>query len=84
MQSYITERIKIPTFSKNKHLHKIIEVPSPNENTTTLIAYFKDTDDVCTIGSILEIVTINNKISHINQIYDGTNPFMKETTMVNE
>ncbi|QWH42363.1 hypothetical protein EXW53_12015 [Bacillus mycoides] len=84
MQSYITAGIKIPTFLKEKHLHDIIEVPSPKEDTTILIAYFKDTDDVSTIGFILEIVTKNNKISHINQIYDGTNPFMKEATIVKE
>ncbi|QWG33630.1 hypothetical protein E0M25_20130 [Bacillus mycoides] len=84
MHSYVTEGLKIPTFQKEKHLHKILEVPSPKEDTTILIAYFKDTSDVCTIGFILEIVTKNNKISHINQIYDGTNPFMKEATIVKE
>ncbi|MGF2712657.1 hypothetical protein ACQUY5_10055 [Bacillus cereus] len=84
MHSYVTEGLKIPTFQKEKHLHKIIEVPSPKEDTTILIAYFKDTSDVSTIGFILEIVTKNNKISQINQIYDGTNPFMKEATIVKE
>ncbi|MDM5438842.1 hypothetical protein QUG02_12040 [Bacillus hominis] len=84
MQSYVTEGIKLTTFPKDKHLHEIVEVPSPKEDTTILIAYVKDTNDVFTIGSILEIVTKKNKISRINQIYDGTNPFMKEATIVKE
>ncbi|MBT2577909.1 hypothetical protein J7E43_10865 [Bacillus sp. ISL-8] len=84
MQSYITEGIELPTFHTDKHIHEIKIVPSPKEDTTILISYFKDTDDVSTIGFILEIVTKNNKISQINQIYDGTNPFMKEATIVKE
>ncbi|MFD6510500.1 hypothetical protein [Bacillus sp. NPDC060175] len=84
MQSYVTEGIKLPAFQKDKHFHEIVEVPSPKEDTTILITYVKDTNNVFTIGSILEIVTKNNKISQINQIYDGTNPFMKEATIVKE
>ncbi|MES5894152.1 MULTISPECIES: hypothetical protein [Bacillus cereus group] len=84
MQSYVTEGIKLPTFPKDKPIHEIKVVPSPKEDTTILISYFKDTDDVSTIGFILEIVTKSNKISRINQIYNGTNPFMKEATIVKE
>ncbi|QWU45179.1 hypothetical protein [Bacillus sp. NP247] len=84
MQSYVTEGIKLPTFPKDKHFHEIVEIQSPKEDTIILIAYFKDISDVCTIGSILEIVTKDNKISQINQIYNGTNPFMKEATIVKE
>ncbi|MFK4291499.1 hypothetical protein [Bacillus sp. RC250] len=84
MQSYVTEGIELPTFPKDKPIHEIKVVPSPKEDTTILISYFKDTDDVSTIGFILEIVTKNKKISQINQIYDGTNPFMKEATIVKE
>lgn len=82
MQSYVTEGIKLPTFQKEKPIHEIKIGPSPKEDTTILISYFKDTDDGFTIGCILEIVTKNNKISQINQIYDGTNPLMKEATIV--
>lgn len=32
--------------------------------------------------TFLEIITKNNKISQINQIYDGTNPLMREATIV--
>lgn len=81
MQSYVTEGIELPTFQKEKPIHEIKIVPSPKENTTVLISYSKDTDDGFTIGCILEIVTKNNKISRINQIYDGTNPLMKEATI---
>ncbi|MED0989354.1 hypothetical protein [Bacillus nitratireducens] len=84
MQSYVTEGIELPTFHTDKHIHEIKIVPSPKEDTTILISYFKDTDDGFTIGYILEIVTKNNKISQINQIYDGTNPLMKEATIVKE
>ncbi|ONH00243.1 hypothetical protein [Bacillus cereus] len=84
MQSYVTEGIELPTFQKNKPIHEIKIVPSPKEDTTILISYSKNTDDEFTIGYILEIVTKNNKISRINQIYDGTNPLMKETTIVKE
>ncbi|XLP24361.1 hypothetical protein ACFMB7_10850 [Bacillus toyonensis] len=84
MKSYVTEGIKLPAFPKDKHFHEIVEVQSPKEDTTILIAYFKDISDICTIGSILEIVTKDNEISQINQIYNGTNPFMKEATIVKE
>ncbi|MDF9611197.1 hypothetical protein P5763_03745 [Bacillus cereus] len=84
MQSYVTEGIELPTFQKNKPIHAIKIVPSPKEDTTILISYSKNTDDEFTIGYILEIVTKNNKISRINQIYDGTNPLMKEATIVKE
>ncbi|PDY37105.1 hypothetical protein COO17_23880 [Bacillus wiedmannii] len=82
MQSYVTEGVELPTFQKEKPIHEIKIVPSPKEDTTILISYSKDTDNEFTIGCILEIVTKNNKISQINQIYDGTNPFMKEATIV--
>ncbi|UOB95177.1 hypothetical protein BTI679_25140 [Bacillus wiedmannii] len=84
MQSYVTEGVELPTFQTNKQIHEIKIVPSPKEDTTVLISYSKDTDDGFTIGCILEIVTKNNKISRINQIYDGTNPLMKEATIVKE
>ncbi|HFK1681431.1 TPA: hypothetical protein ACGXND_001242 [Bacillus tropicus] len=84
MQSYVTEGVKLPTFQKEKPIHEIKTVPSPKEDTTILISYFKGTNDEFTIGFILEIVTKNNKLSRINQIYDGTNPFMKEATIVKE
>ncbi|EDX67729.1 hypothetical protein BC059799_2413 [Bacillus cereus NVH0597-99] len=84
MQSYVIDGIKLPNFQKNKPIHEIKIVPSPKNDTTILICYFKGTDDEFTIGCILEIVTKNNKISRINQIYDGTNPLMKEATIVKE
>ncbi|MGM2816069.1 hypothetical protein [Bacillus cereus group sp. Bce001] len=84
MQSYVIDGIELPNFQKNKPIHEIKIVPSPKNDTTILICYFKGTDDEFTIGCILEIVTKNNKISRINQIYDGTNPFMKEATIVKE
>ncbi|PEC19013.1 hypothetical protein [Bacillus cereus] len=84
MQSYVIEGIEIPTFQANKQIHEIKIVPSPRKDTTILISYFKDTDDGFTIGCILEIVTKNNKISRINQIYNGTHPLMKEATIVKE
>lgn len=84
MQSYVTEGVELPTFQTNKQIHEIKIVPSPKEDTTILISYFKDTHGRFTLGYILEIVTKNNKISRINQIYDGTNPFMKEATIVKE
>ncbi|HGH7177592.1 TPA: hypothetical protein ACJMKJ_005237 [Bacillus wiedmannii] len=84
MRSYVTEGIELPNFQMEKPIHEIKIVPSPTEDTTILISYFKDTDDGFTIGCILEIVTKNNKISQINQIYDGTNPLMKEATIVKE
>ncbi|SCM94853.1 Uncharacterized protein BWINRASL_02375 [Bacillus mycoides] len=70
MQSYVIEGIELPTFQTNKQIHEIKIVPSPKEDTTILISYFKDTDDGFNIGYILEIVTKNNKISQINQIYE--------------
>ncbi|MEG7859768.1 MULTISPECIES: hypothetical protein [Bacillus] len=82
MRSYVTDGVELPTFQTNKQIHEIKIVPSPKEDTTILISYFKDTDDRFTLGYILEIVTKNNKISRINQIYDGTNPLMKEATIV--
>ncbi|MED2793198.1 hypothetical protein P4256_15880 [Bacillus wiedmannii] len=84
MQSYVTDGVELPTFQTDKHIHEIKIVPSPKEDTTILISYFKETDGEFTIGYILEIITKNNKISQINQIYDGTNPFMKEATIVKE
>lgn len=84
MRSYVTEGIELPTFQTNKHIHEIKIVPSPKEDTTILISFFKDTNNKFTISYILEIVTKNNKISQINQIYDGTNPLMKEATIVKE
>ncbi|MEK4498744.1 hypothetical protein [Bacillus sp. FSL R12-0069] len=84
MQSYVTAGIELPTFQTNKPIHEIKIVPSPKEDTTILISYSKDTYDEFTISCILEIVTKNNKISRINQIYDRTNPFMKEATIVKE
>ncbi|MCU5375980.1 hypothetical protein OCA08_02305 [Bacillus cereus] len=84
MRSYGTEGIGLPTFQTNKHIHEIKIVPSPKKDTTILISYFKDTDGEFTIGYILEIITKNNKISQINQIYDGMNPLMKEATIVKE
>ncbi|ASL65073.1 hypothetical protein [Bacillus cereus] len=83
MQSYVTEGVELPTFQKEKPIHEIKIVPSPKEDTTILISYFKGTNDEFTVGFILEIVTKNNKISQINQIYDG-NPLMKEATIVKE
>ncbi|MGN5653114.1 hypothetical protein [Bacillus sp. Brlt_9] len=83
MQSYVTEGVELPTFQKEKPVHEIKIVPSPKEDTTILISYFKGTNDEFTIGFILEIVTKNNKISQMNQIYDG-NPLMKEATIVKE
>ncbi|MGY3269638.1 hypothetical protein ACVWY7_002576 [Bacillus sp. TE9106W] len=83
MQSYVTEGVELPTFQKEKPIHEIKIVPSPKEDTTILISYFKGTNDEFTIGFILEIVTKNNKISIINQIYDS-NPLMKEATIVKE
>ncbi len=83
MQSYVTEGVELPIFQKEKPIHEIKIVPSPKEDTTILISYFKGTNDEFTIGFILEIVTKNNKISLINQIYDG-NPLMKEATIVKE
>ena len=82
MRSYVTEGVELPTFQTNKQIHEIKIVPSPKEDTTILISYFKDTDDGFTICCILEIITKNNKISRINQIYDGMNPLMKEATIV--
>ncbi len=84
MRSYVTEGVELPNFQTNKQIHAIKIVPSPKEDTTILISYSKNTDDEFTIGYILEIVTKNNKISQINQIYDGTNPLMKEATIVKE
>ncbi|HFK1535952.1 hypothetical protein FOC75_10060 [Bacillus cereus] len=84
MRSYVTEGVELPNFQTNKQIHAIKIVPSPKEYTTILISYSKNTDDEFTIGYILEIVTKNNKISRINQIYDGTNPLMKEATIVKE
>ncbi|OJD58394.1 hypothetical protein [Bacillus sp. NH11B] len=84
MQSYVTEGVELPTFQKEKPIHEIKIVSSPKEDTTILISYFKGTNDEFTIGFILEIVTKNNKISQMNQIYDGTNPLMKEATIVKE
>lgn len=84
MQSYVTAGIELPTFQTNKQIHEIKIIPSPKEDTTILISYYKGTDDEFTISFILEIITKNNKISQINQIYAGTNPFMKEATIVKE
>nr|MCX3323285.1 hypothetical protein [Bacillus paranthracis] len=84
MRSYVTDGVELPTFQTNKQIHEIKIVPSPKEDTTILLSYFKGNDDVFTIGFILEIVTKNNKISRINQIYNGTNPLMKEATIVKE
>jgi len=84
MRPYVTEEINLLTFPKDKTIHEIKIVLSPKADTIILISYFKDTDDGFTIGFILEIVTKNNKISQINQIYDGTNPLMKEATIVKE
>lgn len=83
MQSYVTEGVELPTFQKEKPIHEIKIVPSPKEDTTILISYFKGTNDEFTIGFILEIVTKNNKISQMNQIYYG-NPLIKEATIVKE
>ncbi|MEA1011046.1 hypothetical protein U2H24_15305 [Bacillus cereus] len=83
MQSYVTDGVELPTFHTNKQIHEIKIAPSPRKDTTILISYFKGTNDEFTIGFILEIVTKNNKISHMNQIYDG-NPLMKEATIVKE
>ncbi|MED2868494.1 hypothetical protein P4263_23130 [Bacillus thuringiensis] len=83
MQSYVTEGVELPTFQKEKPIHEIKIVPSPKEDTTILISYFKGTNNEFTVGFILKIVTKNNKISQINQIYDD-NPLMKEATIVKE
>ncbi len=82
MQSYVTEGVKLPTFQKEKPIHEIKTVLSPKEDTTILISKALMMNLLSV--SFLEIVTKNNKISRINQIYDGTNPFMKEATIVKE
>ena len=57
MRSYVTDGVELPTFQTNKQIHEIKIVPSPKEDTTILLSYFKGNDDVFTIGFILEIVT---------------------------
>lgn len=84
MQSYVMESVEIPTIKKNTQIKKITKVPSPQKDTVVLVTYTKNKQNENQIAFVWTLTTKNEKISYIQCIYDGTNPFLEEAQIIKE
>lgn len=84
MQSYVMETVEIPTIKKDTQINKVSKVPSPQKDTIVLVTYTKNKHNENQIAFIWALTTKNEKISYIQRIYDGTNPFLEEAQVVKE
>ncbi|MED1866014.1 hypothetical protein P4V41_21415 [Fictibacillus nanhaiensis] len=81
--SMVEHTTKIPEIRENTPLQGQQVLPSPQKNKKVIISYFErdfeetaDTDR--RIAFIWELTVSKDKITSINVVYDGSNPFMNE------
>lgn len=82
--TYLTLDVKIPEIREDTPLRSFSGLPSPNENVIVSVAYFDDGEESNRIAFIWEIAFSEDKITDIQVVYDGSNPFMNETHVIKE
>ncbi|MBM7607283.1 hypothetical protein JOD29_000520 [Lysinibacillus composti] len=85
VKTYLTTNVVIPEISENTPINRVTGLPSPKENVSVSIAYFDDGKSMEErIAFIWELTFKEDKITDIKVVYDGSNPFMNESNLINE
>nr|WP_106779485.1 hypothetical protein [Lysinibacillus timonensis] len=84
-RTYLSSNVAIPEIREDTPINRVTGLPSPKENTSVSIAYFNDGEVMQgRIAFIWELTVIEDKITDIKVVYDGTNPFMNESALIKE
>ena len=83
-RTYLSLNVKIPEIREETPIRGFSGLPSPKENVIVSLAYFDDEESSNRIAFIWEIAISKDKITHINVVYDGSNPFMNELHIIKE
>ncbi|WP_077215205.1 hypothetical protein [Bacillus dakarensis] len=84
-KSYVSSNVKIPEIRENTPIRGFMKLSSPKENVKVSITYFDDGENEPErIAFIWEITSNKEKITNIRVVYDGSNPLMNESKVVNE
>lgn len=83
-KKYISLNVKIPEIRENTAIRGFSGLPSPKKNVIVSVAYFDDEEIPNRIAFIWEVVFNKDKITNINVVYDGSNPFMNESNVIKQ
>ncbi|MFE7083486.1 hypothetical protein [Priestia megaterium] len=78
-EKYVAQNVYIPEIREDTPLRNIQGLPSSKENEQILIGYFNDgkaTNE--RIAFIWKVAFTKTQITDINEVYNGSNPFMNE------
>lgn len=81
-RTYLSLNVKIPEIREDTPIRSFSGLPSPKENVVVSVAYFDDKEKSKRIAFIWEIAFSKDKITDINVVYDGSNPFMNESNII--
>lgn len=75
-RTYLTSNVVIPEIREDTPINRVTGLPSPNENVSVTMAYFDDGEGMQErIAFIWEITFVEDKVTDIRVVYDGSNPF---------
>ena len=86
-RSYLDENVTIPEVRENTPINRVTSYPSPDENVSVVISYFEDeriSRRSGRIAFIWELTVEGEKITDIRVVYDGANPFINESNLINQ
>lgn len=78
-EKYVAPNVYIPEIREDTPLLMIKGLPSSKENELILIGYFNDNKEANErIAFIWKVSFTKTQITNINEVYNGSNPFMNE------
>ncbi len=85
-RSYLAHDVEIPELREDTPIARVTGLPSPEENVSVVITYFEDERGRGSgrIAFIWEFAIEDDKITEIRVVYDGSNPHLNETNLINQ
>ncbi|MGW9103283.1 hypothetical protein ACWGPZ_31760 [Priestia megaterium] len=84
-EKYVAQDVYIPEIREDTPLRNIQGLPSSKKNEQILIGYFNDGKETNErIAFIWKVAFNKAQITSINEVYNGSNPFMNEFNAINK
>ncbi|QDP41495.1 hypothetical protein [Radiobacillus deserti] len=84
-EQFLSSDVEIPEIRENTRIKEILGLPTSKDNVHVSVAYIDDgEDEPKRIAFIWEIMSTKDKITNIKVVYDGSNPFMNESNIIQE
>lgn len=84
-EKYVAQNVYIPEVREDTSLRNIQGLPSSKENEQILVGYFNDGKETNERIAFIWKVSFNKaQITSIDEVYNGSNPFMNEFNAVNK